>query len=161
MQNTMPLEFLQDAAQGELVRCKFSAKSIAGFTGEWRKFFAFAAKEGATEYAPDLAETYLLFRCNTGKYTASHEKAIRRCIKALDDFVVLGHIRHGNTRICAFPAGFEEAGEAYFKEHDVDLKQLKLAIDYFFNSQKFFQFHTSIDEVRQYLFRDQDTAPKA
>ena len=118
MQNTMPLEFLQDAAQGELVRCKFSAKSIAGFTGEWRKFFAFAAKEGATEYAPDLAETYLLFRCNTGKYTASHEKAIRRYIKALDDFVVLGHIRHGNTRICAFPAGFEEAGEAYFKEHE-------------------------------------------
>lgn len=118
MQNTMPLEFLQDAAQGELVRCKFSAKSIAGFTGEWRKFFAFAAKEGATEYTPDLAETYLLFRCNTGKYTASHEKAIRRCIKALDDFVVLGHIRHGNTRICAFPAGFEEAGEAYFKEHE-------------------------------------------
>lgn len=51
--------------------------------------------------------------------------------------------------------------QAYFKDHDVDLKQLKLAIDYFFNSQKFFQFHTSIDEVRQYLFRDQDTAPKA
>lgn len=139
MQKAMSLEVLRDAAQGELVRCKFSAKSVGGFTGEWKRFFAFAAQEGVTEYTPGLAEAYLLFRCDSGEHTTSHEKAIRRRIKALDDFVVFGHIRHGNTRSCVFPAGFEEAGEAYFKTHGAVLSPETLKI-YRRHMYRFFVF---------------------
>lgn len=132
MQKTMDLGTLQENAQAELIRCKFSAKSIAHFTGEWRKFFQYAAEKEVADYTSELAEEYLEFRSapipTDGSSITHHGKVIRRHIRALDDFVMFGHIRHGNTRNCIFPLGLEEAAEAYFKENEGILSRETLKI---------------------------------
>jgi len=146
MPKTISLEVLRDTAQSKLTNSFFSRKSISTFSNEWKKFFEFAVRKRAVNYTSQLAEDYLKYRCGrdireTVSLT-SQERDILRHMKALDDVVVFGHIRHGHIKTRVFPVGFDDAAKSYFNDYEGRLSSATLRI----YKQHLYRFATFLSE---------------